>query len=202
GVPLESNCPEGEELCTSRTTSVDITTTLKNSLSDSDILEQPFNSIEITSGSINVDDDNHETKAIPDELFKDTYIPPTTQEEKEKIEKFDPSKLNYTALMIEIDNWIANSTDRNARFYSHSVLPKFLTNIGKYLDFEQVAKEIETSIMSTMSCNACKAGVGLLQHYVETGKNKEEMLRAASKLCTSFKVETPRVCMGIINLMA
>ena len=81
-------------------------------------------------------------------------------------------------------------------------MPKFLSNLGKILDFEQVVKKIETSIMSTMSYNACKAGVGLLQHYVQTGKTRDDIIRAASKLCTSFKIETPRVCFGIVHLMA
>ncbi|XP_042207356.1 sphingomyelin phosphodiesterase-like isoform X3 [Homarus americanus] len=127
---------------------------------------------------------------------------PTTQQEKERVEKFDPSRLNYTALRLEIDNELERISKREGRLLGESRLPKFLSNLGRFLDFEQVVKEIETSIMSSMSCNACKAGVGLLQHYVQNGKTREDIIKAASKLCMSFKIETPRVCMGIIYLMA
>ena len=44
-------------------------------------------------------------------------------------------------------------------------------------------------------------GVGIMQHYVETGKTREEIIKAATKMCMSFKIETPRVCMGVIHLM-
>lgn len=44
-------------------------------------------------------------------------------------------------------------------------------------------------------------GVGFLKHYLNTDKAKHEIIEAASKVCTSLKVETPRVCYGIINLM-
>lgn len=50
---------------------------------------------------------------------------------------------------------------REGKLIGESRLPKFLSNLGKFLDFEMVVKEIETSIMSTMSCNACKAGESL-----------------------------------------
>lgn len=49
---------------------------------------------------------------------------------------------------------------------------------------------------------SCLTGVGLLQHYVQNGKTRDDIIQAASKLCLSFKIETPRVCFGIIHLMA
>lgn len=127
---------------------------------------------------------------------------PTTQEEKEKIELFDPSKLNYTALRLEIDNELGRVGKREGKFVGNTRLPRFLSNLGKFLDFEQVVKEIETSIMSTMSCSACKTGVGLLQHYVQNGNTKDDIVASASRFCISLKIETPRVCYGIIHLMA
>lgn len=51
-------------------------------------------------------------------------------------------------------------------------------------------------------CNIKSTGVGLLQHYVQNGKTKEDIIKAASGFCISFQIETPRVCLGIINLMA
>ena len=48
---------------------------------------------------------------------------------------------------------------------------------------------------------AVPTGVGLLQHYIEQGNTEEDIIKAASKLCSDFRVETPRVCYGIIQLM-
>ncbi|XP_071516089.1 sphingomyelin phosphodiesterase-like isoform X6 [Panulirus ornatus] len=146
--------------------------------------EGSLNSVDVEGGS-------HEMLPVP-----------YTQQEKEKVEKFHPSRLNYTALRLELDEELDRMHKRAGRFLGENRLPKFLSSLGKFLDFELIVKEIETSIMSSMSCNACKAGVGLLQHYVQNGKTKDDIVRAASKLCMSFKIETPRVCFGIIRLMA
>ncbi|RXG73749.1 Sphingomyelin phosphodiesterase, partial [Armadillidium vulgare] len=119
-----------------------------------------------------------------------------TAEEKEKVQKFDPAR-------EAIDNWLVEAHQkRNGRILGDKHLPGFLSGLGRMLDFEQVVKEIETSIMSSVSCNACRGGMGLLQHYIKTGKTRDEIVYAVSKLCSSFKIETPRVCYGIINLMA
>ena len=45
-------------------------------------------------------------------------------------------------------------------------------------------------------------GVGLLQHYVDSGKSTDEIVHAAIKLCMSLKIESRRVCEGIIHAMA
>lgn len=140
--------------------------------------------------------DDHENDISSD------HPTPTTQEEKERVERFDPSKLNYTAIRLELDKGLDVMKKREGRLFEGTRIPRFISNLGKLLDIEQVVKEIETSIMSSVSCNACKAGVGLLQHYVQNGKTKEDIIKAASKFCISFKIETPRVCLGIINLMA
>ena len=45
-------------------------------------------------------------------------------------------------------------------------------------------------------------GVGLLLHYIENGNSANEIIRASSKICANFRIETPRVCSGIIEIMA
>lgn len=45
-------------------------------------------------------------------------------------------------------------------------------------------------------------GVGLLQHYVDSGKSSDEIINAATKLCMSLKLDSRRVCEGIIDSMA
>ena len=80
-------------------------------------------------------------------------------------------------------------------------MPKFLSSALEYLDLDTVVYEIENSFLSSVSCTACKAGVGLLQHYIEVGKTNQEIAQAAIKLCISLNLQTKRVCIGIIDLM-
>ncbi|KAK8388912.1 hypothetical protein O3P69_020698 [Scylla paramamosain] len=130
------------------------------------------------------------------------HATPTTQEEKERVEKFDISKLNYTAILLELEKGLNAMKKREGRFLEGPRLPRFFTDLGKFLDLEQVVNEIETSIMSTASCTACKVGVGMLQKFVQNGMIKEDIIKAASGFCISLRIETTRVCLGIVNLMA
>ncbi|XP_043197858.1 sphingomyelin phosphodiesterase-like isoform X2 [Amphibalanus amphitrite] len=112
----------------------------------------------------------------------------------------DVESLNFTAIQVELDGLLdeqRTGVNRQGRMF-----PSFLTSATALLDIKQVWREIETSVMSSVSCTACKAGVGLLQHYVSTGRSKGEIVRAAVKLCRSLQFESPRVCEGIIHLFA
>ncbi|KAG0720016.1 Sphingomyelin phosphodiesterase [Chionoecetes opilio] len=129
------------------------------------------------------------------------HATPTTQKEKERVERFDISRLNYTAIRLELDKGLDIMKKREGRFFGGTRIPRFITDLGKLLDLEQVVNEIETSIMSSVSCNACKAGVGLLQHYVQSGKTKEDIIKAASGFCISFKIETPRTGMPTLKVL-
>lgn len=70
------------------------------------------------------------------------------------------------------------------------------------LNLNQVVGEVETSVMSKMSCTACKAGAGLLQHYIKHGKTRDDIVKITYQFCTSFKLQTPRVCEGITELFS
>lgn len=74
------------------------------------------------------------------------------------MERFDVSKLNYTAIRLELDKGLDIMKKREGRLFGGPRIPRFITDLGKLLDIEQVVNEIETSIMSSVSCNACKAG--------------------------------------------
>jgi len=117
----------------------------------------------------------------------------------------DVSQLNFTAIQLEIDQQLEEH-ERDPAGYGVNrrgrMLPSFLTQAVGLFDIKQVWKEIETSVMSSVSCGACKAGVGLLQHYVSTGRPKAEIVHAAIKLCRSLNFESPRVCEGIIHIFA
>ncbi len=42
-------------------------------------------------------------------------------------------------------------------------------------------------------------GVGLLNHYIQSGRRNSDIASAAIKLCINLKMQTPRVCSGIVG---
>lgn len=68
------------------------------------------------------------------------------------------------------------------------------------MNLKQVAFEIENSVMSKMSCTACKAGATLLQHYIKSGKSKEEIIKTIFQYCTNLQIQSSRVCEGVSSL--
>ncbi|XP_044735214.1 sphingomyelin phosphodiesterase isoform X2 [Chrysoperla carnea] len=79
-------------------------------------------------------------------------------------------------------------------------LPLFFDKALKLFNIKQVAFEVENSLMSKVSCTACQAGAGLLQHYTKQGKSEKEIKTIIYQFCTSLKIQTPRVCEGITEL--
>nr|XP_022905481.1 sphingomyelin phosphodiesterase-like isoform X2 [Onthophagus taurus] len=80
--------------------------------------------------------------------------------------------------------------------------PKFVDKALKLLNLKQVAYEIENSLLSKVSCTACKAGAGLLQHYIKTGKTEKEIKSTIYQFCVNLKIQSPRVCEGITEQFA
>ena len=76
----------------------------------------------------------------------------------------DFGELNFTAIQWEIDNELPEINDRKGRHRGARGLPAFLGNAIKLLDLKQVVKEIETSVMTSVSCSACKAGQSVPIH--------------------------------------
>lgn len=79
-------------------------------------------------------------------------------------------------------------------------LPQFVEKALKLFNLKQVAYEVETSVMSKVSCTACQAGAGLLQHYIRTGKSEAEIKKTIYQFCVSLKIQTARVCEGVTRL--
>lgn len=100
--------------------------------------------------------------------------------------------------MYNVDGKL-NKEDSRA---SRAALPRFVDKALQLLNLNQVVGEVETSVMSKMSCTACKAGAGLLQHYIKNGKNRDDIVKITYQFCTSFKLQTPRVCEGITELFS
>jgi sphingomyelin phosphodiesterase len=75
----------------------------------------------------------------------------------------DVDHLNFTAIEWEIENELPEPNDRTwrkgrERGRGARGLPAFLGNAVKLFDLKQVVKELETSVMTSVSCSACKAG--------------------------------------------
>ena len=76
----------------------------------------------------------------------------------------------------------------------------FVDKAMKLLDLRQVMMEVETSVMSRVSCTACKVGAGLLQNYIKSGKSDEEIMNSIYQFCVSLNIQSSRVCQGVTLL--
>lgn len=79
-------------------------------------------------------------------------------------------------------------------------LSMFVDTAMRLADLRQVMTEIETSVMSKVSCTACKIGASLLQYYMKAGKSNQEIMEIIHKSCVSLKIQSPRVCQGVTML--
>lgn len=77
----------------------------------------------------------------------------------------------------------------------------FGNTVTKLFDVPQVLSAIRGSVKSRVSCSACKIGVGLLQHYIKTGKSDQTILTTIYQFCVTLHIQTARVCDGVIHLM-
>ncbi|KAL0268955.1 UNVERIFIED_CONTAM: hypothetical protein PYX00_010720 [Menopon gallinae] len=127
---------------------------------------------------------------------KNVFVHNMTDEEREQVtmEQFKSLKLNYTGIIREIDG----EFEQDLR--SSRQLPKFIDKALRLLNLKQVVQEVETSVMSKVSCTACKTGSGLLLHYIRSGKSDTEIIKLIMQFCVSFKIQTPRVCEGVSQL--
>ncbi|XP_054737403.1 sphingomyelin phosphodiesterase isoform X2 [Anastrepha obliqua] len=78
--------------------------------------------------------------------------------------------------------------------------PPFVDKALKLFNLKQVAFEIENSVMSKVSCTACKAGAGLLQHYIRAGKTETEIIKLIYEFCVNLNIQSSRVCEGVSTL--
>ncbi|CAH1405253.1 unnamed protein product [Nezara viridula] len=139
-----------------------------------------------------LDGDTNPLLAVSNRTHK---LPPPHNSEEATIEQFKQLKVNYTQLLSEIDEDLATGEMRRGRH-----LPRIVEKALKLLNLKQVVTEVETSVMSKVSCTACKAGAGLLQHYIRAGKTKEDIVQITYKFCVSLQLQTQRVCEGITEL--
>lgn len=115
-----------------------------------------------------------------------THKLPPSANETELIAHMAALKRNYSRLLWDNDK--------------SSNLPLFVEKALKLLNLKQVYYEVEHSVMSKVSCTACKAGAGLLQHHIRLGKSNEEINKMIYQFCVSLQIQSARVCEGITRL--
>ncbi|XP_034937352.1 sphingomyelin phosphodiesterase-like isoform X4 [Chelonus insularis] len=124
-------------------------------------------------------------------------LPPTAAPENEKVVIVDVNgmpvdqlaKVNYSRMLWDMEN--AQSSGHLSLFVDKAI---------KLLDLQQVMIEVETSVMSKVSCTACKAGAGLLQYYIKNGKSDEDIMKNIYQFCVSLRIQSSRVCHGVTLL--
>ncbi|XP_067010810.2 sphingomyelin phosphodiesterase [Anabrus simplex] len=123
--------------------------------------------------------------------------PSPEQLEKETRRQFELLNVNYSQLLHDLDGELREDL-RSGRHH----LPRIVDKALRLMNLKQVVQEVETSVMSKVSCTACKAGAGLLQHYIRTGKTRDDIVKITYSFCVSLKLQTQRVCEGITELFS
>ncbi|XP_069704138.1 sphingomyelin phosphodiesterase-like [Periplaneta americana] len=127
-------------------------------------------------------------------------LPPTPspeqlkEMEEETNRQFELLKINYSRLLDDLDGELKEDL-RSGRH-----LPRIVDKALRLFNLKQVVQEVETSVMSKVSCTACKAGVGLLQHYIRGGKTRDDIVKITYHFCVSLNIQHARVCEGITEL--
>ena len=124
--------------------------------------------------------------------------PVVDKAERKWAELVDVDHLNFTAIEWEIENELPEPNDRTwrkgrERGRGARGLPAFLGNAVKLFDLKQVVKELETSVMTSVSCSACKAGTtynfpltGSFRWLIEFGTRYMILLFEQGLVCFSI----------------
>ena len=83
---------------------------------------------------------------------------------------------------------------------SPSFLTKMVTHMFELFNLKQVVQDIKISKTTEGTCHSCKFGIGLLQHLIQFGRGREELGRLAHTICVTLRIESPRVCNGIVQV--
>lgn len=83
---------------------------------------------------------------------------------------------------------------------SPSFLTKMITHMFELFNLKQVIADVKISKTTEGTCQSCKFGIGLLQHLIQFGRGREDLARLAHTICVSLKIESHRVCDGIVQV--
>lgn len=83
---------------------------------------------------------------------------------------------------------------------SPSFLTKMITHMFELFNLKQVIADVKISKTTEGTCQSCKFGIGLLQHLIQFGRGRDDLARLAHTICVSLKIESHRVCDGIVQV--
>ncbi|KFM77578.1 Sphingomyelin phosphodiesterase, partial [Stegodyphus mimosarum] len=117
------------------------------------------------------------------------------------------SKLNWNYFLVshqksEPSNEIISKSgvENNKMQGTYDDIKFFLKHMFDILKIKELIKNIGKGVESATLCLSCKFAVSVLQYYVKTGASENDIGNVADKICTTFRIETPRVCSGISKL--
>ncbi|XP_057330103.1 sphingomyelin phosphodiesterase isoform X2 [Microplitis mediator] len=126
---------------------------------------------------------------LPDSSGNVRDLPPTAETVIDGMTPEQLSRVNYSRMLWDMEN-----------VQQSGHLSLFVDKAMKLLDLQKVMVEVETSVMSKVSCTACKVGAGLLQHYIKGGKTDQEIMTSIYQFCVSLHIQSSRVCHGVTLL--
>lgn len=81
-----------------------------------------------------------------------------------------------------------------------TLMLRMVSSIFSLLDLKKAMKDLQDSQSSESACYACKFGMTLAQHLVESGKGADDVGNMTYRVCRTLKIETDSVCKGMVNL--
>ncbi|GIY49238.1 sphingomyelin phosphodiesterase [Caerostris darwini] len=76
----------------------------------------------------------------------------------------------------------------------------FIRYLPEFLKIKEFFKNFSDRASSFTKCISCRFLVSFMQHYMSSGASEDDVGAVAYKICTMFKIETPRVCAGVSAL--
>jgi sphingomyelin phosphodiesterase len=73
--------------------------------------------------------------------------------------------------------------------------------VNNLFNVHQVLEEIKSSTGSKTSCLACKFIINMVRFMIKTSRSDTEILSFVGTHCSTLKIQTPRVCTGVMNLI-
>ncbi|GFQ88491.1 putative sphingomyelin phosphodiesterase asm-3 [Trichonephila clavata] len=76
----------------------------------------------------------------------------------------------------------------------------FIHHLPELLNIKEYFKSLGNKASETTKCIACRIAIAVIQNRINTGESEDEIGKFAHMICTTFKIETPRVCTGVTSL--
>ncbi|XP_023316837.1 sphingomyelin phosphodiesterase-like [Trichogramma pretiosum] len=98
---------------------------------------------------------------------------------------------------MNYDQWISDM--KNA--FEHGNYSKWASSVNKQMNVEEMVQEVNDLYKSSASCIGCKFLVNMARIMMQKGKSNDQILDIGTKICNVFKIQTPRVCEGVMKII-